>query len=76
MKADEIKVGMILFNPETKNYIQIKEITRYKSDNRTIACIIASEETEYLSDSQTAVMRQILTLELIHNYFYLDPISF
>ena len=59
----------------TGEFIHIKEVTHYcdsdlKLDN-AVASIVSSCSTEYLNDSTTNVLRQVLTHnELKENYVY------
>ena len=80
MKKIELKEGMVLFNPNTKKYIHIKEIT-YPLEIGMMETfkkpynIVCSDETNHFNDSMTTIGRIVLKSNDLGDYFYLDPIS-
>jgi len=73
MDIEFIKEDYVLFHPKKRRYVQIKEITRTYDDR--VFCFVCSDWSEYFSDSQTNIGRQVLTKDEILDCFYIDPIG-
>lgn len=75
MKIDNLRENMVLFNPVTKKFICIKEITRINSINHPIYQVVSSGECDFMGDTRTIIDRKVLNRIDLHNYFYIDPIA-
>jgi len=76
MNPKNLKVGDILFNPKTKTFVQIKEITRTYDGPKSAQYFVTSGDCEYMNDSQTVITRKVMYwANELQDYFYIDPIS-
>jgi len=77
MDIEFIKEDYVLFHPKKRRYVQIKEITRTRTydDRKKVFYFVCSDWSEYFSDSQTNIGRQVLTKDEILDCFYIDPIG-
>ena len=75
MRKNELEVGMILFHPKRKEFIQIKEITNSKENIPTAQYFVCSGWCEFFGDAQTTIVRQVLYQTELEECFYLDAIS-
>ena len=64
-----------MFQPEKKEFIQIKEITYSQEEEPKAQYFVCSGGCEFFGDAQTTIERQVIYQTEIDAYFYLDPIS-
>lgn len=75
MNPRNLKEGDILLNRKTREYVQIKEITR-DTVKHTTQWIVVSGGSEFISDAQTNIERKVLYwAKELQDYFYLDPME-
>ncbi len=75
MKKNDLEVGLVLFEPKEKRFIQIKEITYTNETMPKAQYFVCSGSTEFFGDAQTTITRQVIYQTKIENYFVLNPIS-